>query len=509
MPDTSCNLNNKITIVPARNAKVAAPFNLVRQNIRKAAAIISLLGVDAGALIICIALGFRIRSDVLPSILPIFPSVSPPQLGDKTWWIFAIVILCLIYEGLYTKRLSFWQETRKIVNAVTLAFIVIFAIVSLAKLSGEISRTVLVFSYFLLLFMLPLGRYLGKYVLGKAGLWNEPVLILGSGTIGKKVAKAMAEDHYQGYEVKGFLKSDTVKESDEIVICGRRYPMLGEFKDAAQVICSTGVRKIIIAAPELPGSELVSLTNQLQRYTRSILIVPDLFGIPALSSETDCFFQEQILALNTRNNLASWTNIVTKYIFEVLGGALAFILLIPIMLVIAAAIKIDSSGPIGYSHRRVGKNGKEFNCYKFRTMAVNADEMLEKMLAEDECLREEWERSFKLKNDPRVTRIGKILRKSSLDELPQIINVIKGEMSLVGPRPIVQEEVARFGDYAKDCLMVRPGMTGLWATSGRSDMEYEERAQMEAWYVHNWSLWLDISILFKTIASVFRMKGAY
>jgi len=254
---------------------------------------------------------------------------------------------------------------------------------------------------------------------------------------------------------------------------------------------------------------LASITNQLQKYTSSILLVPDLIGIPALSSETDCFFNEKILAFTTRNNLASRLNIIIKYLFDLFVGAVIFILLIPVMLIIAIAIRIDSPGPIGFSHKRVGHKGKQFDCYKFRTMVINANEILTELIAKDPALKEEWEQNFKLKDDPRVTRIGKILRKSSLDELPQILNVIKGEMSLVGPRPIVEDEIVRFGEHARDCFMVRPGMTGLWAISGRSDMDYEERARMEAWYIHNWSMWLDISILFRTISVVINGKGAY
>jgi undecaprenyl-phosphate galactose phosphotransferase len=509
MPDIQCELNKEIIIAPVQNKKITTPLDIVHQNLMKMLSVLSLLAVDISALAICIWLGYQIRSNVLPAFLSVFPSASPPQLEDKIWWIFAIVILCIAYEGLYAKRLSFWQEARRILSANTLAFMLIFAIVSLAKMGDEISRTVLVICYLLSVFVLPFCRYIGKYILANVGIWNETLLILGTGEIGKEMAEALTRDRYLGYTVRGFLKNNPEEKADRLKICDKDYPVLGVFKDAARIISSTGVRKIIIAAPELPGTELVSLTNQLQRYTRSILLVPDLFGIPALSSEIDCFFDEKILAFSTRNNLASRMNIFIKYLFEIFVGAIIFILLIPVMLIIAIAIKIDSPGPIGYSHKRIGHKGKEFDCYKFRTMVVNADELLEEILSKDAKLREEWKQSYKLKDDPRVTRIGRILRKSSLDELPQIINVIKGDMSLVGPRPIVEEEIILFGDYARDCFMVRPGMTGLWAISGRSDMDYDERARMEAWYIHNWSLWLDISILFRTIPVVFNGKGAY
>jgi len=502
-------LTEQIKIAPLKEKRITTPLDIVRQNLFKSISVLSLLVVDITALIICIALSYQIRINALPHLFAGFPTVSPPGLEDKIWWILAICILCVAYEGLYIKRASFWQETRLILRSISLAFVFILAIVSLAKLSDEISRTVLVITYLLSLFILPFCRYIGKHFLARIGIWNETLLILGTGTIGKELAEALIRDHYLGYTVCGFLENNPAEKVDRLRICDRDYPVLGEFKDAARIIYATGVRKIIIAAPELPGAELVSLTNQLQKYTRSIMLVPDLFGIPALSSEADCFFDEKILAFSTRNNLASRINIIIKYLFDVFVGAIIFILLLPVMLIIAIAIKIDSPGPIGFSHQRVGHKGKEFDCYKFRTMVVNANEVLEEILARDTNLREEWEQNFKLKDDPRVTRIGKQLRKTSLDEIPQILNVIKGEMSLVGPRPIIEDEVIRFGDHARDCLMVRPGMTGLWAISGRNDMDYDERARMEAWYIHNWSMWLDISILFRTIPVVINGKGAY
>ncbi|MEM3434110.1 MAG: sugar transferase, partial [Candidatus Methanomethyliaceae archaeon] len=170
---------------------------------------------------------------------------------------------------------------------------------------------------------------------------------------------------------------------------------------------------------------------------------------------------------------------------------------------------LDSPGPVLFRHRRLGLGGREFWCYKFRTMHVNAEEVLQKLLASDPALRAEWERDFKLRNDPRVTRVGRLLRRTSLDELPQIFNVLKGEMSLVGPRPIVEKEVPRFGLFASDYFSVRPGVTGLWQVSGRNDTGYEHRVRLESWYVRNWSLWLDLTVLIRTIGVVLARRGAY
>ena len=251
------------------------------------------------------------------------------------------------------------------------------------------------------------------------------------------------------------------------------------------------------------------MVNQVQPYTRSILVVPDLAGIPVIGGEAEYFFNERLLAFRTRNNLASRINVIGKRAFDIIAGSLLIMLLAPLLLLIAILIRIESPGPTLFAHKRLGKNGVPFNCYKFRSMVMNAQELLPQLLEDNPELQEEWNRDFKLKHDPRVTRIGRILRQTSLDEIPQLINVLKGEMSLVGPRPIIAEEMERFGDAARDYMMVSPGMTGLWQVSGRSDIDYQERVLMESWYVRNWSLWLDISLLFRTVGIVLNRKGAY
>ena len=185
------------------------------------------------------------------------------------------------------------------------------------------------------------------------------------------------------------------------------------------------------------------------------------------------------------------------------------ICLLPVLAGIACWIKKDSPGPVIFKHRRLGKDGGHFSCYKFRTMVVDAEERLKELLQKNPAAKEEWDRDFKLKDDPRITKSGKFLRATSLDELPQIFNVLKGEMSLVGPRPIVDAEIIRYGKYIDDYYMVRPGITGMWQVSGRSDVGYEERVQMDTWYVRNWNIWFDIVLLWRTFKVVFERKGSY
>ena len=196
---------------------------------------------------------------------------------------------------------------------------------------------------------------------------------------------------------------------------------------------------------------------------------------------------------------------MSDYVF---GAMLFFVLIIP-FLVLSLCIKLTSPGPAIYKQKRVGKNCKPFFCYKFRTMYQNAEERLKEMLRTDPEARAEWNACWKLKNDPRITPLGKYLRKTSLDELPQIFNMLKGEMSLVGPRPVTQEEIDKYyKESASLCFSVQPGITGLWQVSGRSNTSYDYRVSLDSWYVRNWNLWLDFVILAKTVVVVLKKEGA-
>lgn len=199
---------------------------------------------------------------------------------------------------------------------------------------------------------------------------------------------------------------------------------------------------------------------------------------------------------------------VLKRMFDIAAAVLAIVAFSPLLVLIAALVRIDG-GPALYGHMRVGRHGKKFRCLKFRSMVVNSEQVLKDLLASDPAARVEWEREFKLKNDVRVTRIGRFLRRTSLDELPQFWNVLRGEMSFVGPRPIVDKELARYGDAGKYYLMATPGITGLWQVSGRNDIDYATRVSLDVSYVKNWTFWKDIGILFKTFFVVIRGSGAY
>lgn len=200
----------------------------------------------------------------------------------------------------------------------------------------------------------------------------------------------------------------------------------------------------------------------------------------------------------------------TKRMIDIIGAIVGIIFLIPTTIAVCLARKIskEDKGPVFYEQLRYGKNGKVFRLYKFRSMCIGADEKLKKYLEENEEIRKEFQKTHKLQNDPRITKIGNFLRKTSLDELPQVINILKGEMSFVGPRPVVEKEVEDYGKNKDKFLSVKPGLTGYWQVNRRSNTTYEERMEMELYYVDNCSLWLDIKIFFKTFITVFKKEGA-
>lgn len=480
----------------------------VKDGARHIVSMVCIVFSDLVGLSISLFLAYQIRLILLPAVFNFFPTEPPPSLTMEFWWIPGIMVTCFTFMGLYKGRLSFWHETKKLITAISLVFVLIFAGISLGKLSGEVSRTVLVSGYLVALFTIPLSRYFTKTILAKKGIWKEHALILGTGNIAQKIAASLTKDNYMGYIVFGFLAQQPSKEKD-IIIGRQKYKVCGEFKDAPEIIASEGIKRIIIAQPDLSGPQLVSLTHSLQRYTRSILIVPDLAGMPVVGGKIEDFFNERILGFRTENKLANPANIIIKRAFDIIIGLIIFIFLIPVMIIIALAIRVDSHGKIIYTQERIGQNGRPFKCYKFRSMFNNSEQVLNLLLDANPLLMQQWEDDFKLKNDPRITRVGKFLRETSLDELPQIFNVIKGEMSLVGPRPVVEQELAKIGENIEEYFMVLPGMTGLWAVSGRSEIDYDERVQIETWYIRNWSLWLDISLLFQTIPAVLGRKGAY
>ena len=216
-----------------------------------------------------------------------------------------------------------------------------------------------------------------------------------------------------------------------------------------------------------------------------------------------------IIGFASTHNLKFKFNLFVKRFLDIFIILLFSPLLLPVFLILMILVKCTSKGPIFYGHPRVGKNGKMFKCWKFRSMDIRSQEMLAEILATDPVRAEEWERERKFQDDPRVTKFGKILRKTSLDELPQLINILVGDMSFIGPRPVTDEEMDKYGEYRDYVLSVLPGLSGMWQVSGRSETSYDERIYFDTYYIQNWSIWLDFWIIIKTFWVVIKGKGAY
>jgi len=271
---------------------------------------------------------------------------------------------------------------------------------------------------------------------------------------------------------------------------------------------SFGVRHALIVAPELPQSQLLEIIRRQGEVFPHLIIIPGIDGICNGSSRARDVLG--VLTVQVRNNLLHRGSQIAKRLIDLVLCVLSSVVLLPFLALISILIALESKGPILYSQRRVGHSGRVFEIWKFRTMVNDASAVLQRYLDNSPELREEWAKNHKLRNDPRVTRIGALLRKTSLDELPQFWNVLKGEMSLVGPRPHPLDDFVAYDIEDLSRLDVTPGITGLWQVSGRSEVfEFEDVIFLDRQYIEQWSFWLDISILFRTIPAVLRRTGAY
>lgn len=421
------------------------------------------------------------------------------------WVVFPCLYIFFINLGqLYNRRRPFYKEVEQLFQAVFYGTAAVIFVLYVARIAAYTSRFFVGAFGILAFVLLVLQRYFIKNYLQYRQLLQIPVIIIGAGKTAELLVKSLQNDPGMGYNIVGLLEDNNVEKGFL-----EKYPVLGGFADAENVIKKTKVKNVFIAAPGLNDYALGMLIYRIQPLVENIEVITNLVGVPTGSAEVESIFNEKLLILRLKNNLARPLNRYLKAALDYLLTIVGTILILPLLLFIAVWIYLDSPGPVIFRHMRVGKDGKLFPCYKFRSMYINSQEKLNEILAENSAMREEWERDFKLKNDPRITKSGAFLRKTSLDELPQIFNVLRGDMSLVGPRPVVQEELARYGEFVQDYLMVKPGITGMWQVNGRSDTTYEERVQMDVWYVRNWSVWLDVMLLWRTIKSVFQCKGAY
>jgi Undecaprenyl-phosphate galactose phosphotransferase WbaP len=333
-------------------------------------------------------------------------------------------------------------------------------------------------------------------------LGGIPTVIYGSDGTGRLVAKCLKSSIRSGYLPVLMLDDNPLGEDECLGI-----PVIHDTTIGHEIVKRYNIKMAIVAMPNLEAQKLKHLINMSVSAFRYNVIIPSYFNITTIWMSVRDF--SGILGIDTSNKLKLGLNLKIKRLIDILIVIFGGILILPFLLLIALVIKLNSHGPVLYKHKRIGKDGKNFYAYKFRSMIADAEQKLQKIIENDPVLKTEWENTQKLQNDPRITGFGRFLRRTSIDEFPQLINILKGEMSLVGPRPIVDEEIPKYGEDYSRIFSVKPGLTGLWQVSGRSHADYHDRISYDTYYLQNWSVWLDLWIIYKTIGVVFNGKGAY
>lgn len=428
------------------------------------------------------------------------------QIEDRVIIHLFLAVVCVAWFGIrlrhYTYRKPFWFELKEVVRTLAILAIIELATIAFSKL--YLSRYLWVLTWLITLVCVPLGRILVKNYLIKTKLYLKDTVIIGGGRNAIDAYYALMSEPYLGFKVKYFIALTSDPELEKLGV-----PVINETRQCLWKLVTKKSDQFIIALEDNENDQRDSWLRYLSKQCyRSVSVIPTLRGLPLYSTDMSFLFSYEVILLRVNNNLAKRSSRILKRAMDIIGSILLIAFTSPVLIWLYFTIKKDGGNAI-YGHLRIGQNGKPFKCLKFRSMVLNSDQVLNELLACNELAKAEWEKDFKLKNDPRVTKIGAFIRQTSLDELPQLFNVLVGQMSLVGPRPVVMDELAYYKENLDYYLMAKPGMTGLWQVSGRNDVDYDTRVYFDSWYVKNWSLWNDIAILFKTITAVRKRAGAY
>lgn len=473
---------------------------------------ILLLPVDFFMIASAFTLAFIIREQAGPTFyqIPGREFISTVAITIPIWILFFAV------SGLYNLHAERNRiiEIGKIITGVSAGLMIL---VVLDFLNNEIvfpSKSIPVYAWALAILLVFLGR-IGVLLLQRMafifGLGVRQILLIGKNEITKELLESINHPE-RGNMVVGIINGE--RQGGEM----NGVSVLGGLTDVEKIIKKNHIDQIIQTGALLTPDEFMDISNICRREHIDFKFIPTQFGVVASNVEIETVDTIPIITLK-RTPLDGWGRVI-KRLFDMLLAALALILLSPLFVLIAITVKLLDGGQVFYRHLRITRDSKSFRAIKFRSMKPqfctgpgyknkSDRDVFEKVL-KDQKLLKEFEKDYKLKSekDPRLTLIGKWLRRTSLDELPQLINVLKGDMSLVGPRPVIKEELERYGKVQYDLALLRPGLTGLWQVSGRSDLTYNERVKLDLYYVEKWSLWMDIVILLKTV-TIFFKKGAY
>ena len=371
------------------------------------------------------------------------------------------------------------------------------------QIGDLLSRLLLILVFLGLLGCAPFVRYFVKLGMKEFGLWGRPAVILSYKQAGRTVAENLKLNWGLGYKPVAIFDYRLEESSEPYEVVGDQQ-FFAEVTDLAR---EENLDTAIVAMPHARREQLTKLINLASISFRHILIIPNLGGVT--NSAVVARDLAGTFAVEIRYNLLDPWALRAKRVADVVATVVGGALMLPLILVLALLVYLESGAPIFYTDKRMGRDGTLFSCVKFRTMVPNAEALLQRILEEDSRLRKEYARYHKLRDDPRVSRVGRFLRKTSLDELPQLWNVLRGEMSLVGPRPYLPRESEEIGTTQAEILRVPPGITGPWQVTGRNLALFSHRVQMDAVYIRDWSMWLDIVLLARTVRILLLNRGAY
>lgn len=418
------------------------------------------------------------------------------------WPVAALFVMAYAWFGLYPGIATYSaRELRQLATCNSMVMGALAALVFLFRMEARFSRLTMGVAWVILLFLAPLARAAVRNMFGRRSWWGYPVIVFGSSAGAAQTVNELRRHPETGLRPVAVLTENG--EEDEI----EGVEVIGTHSQGPVYALNLGVHRAVIAMPEAHSSELSRLVEHSARLFTHVYVLTRLAGLSSLGVEIRDV--GNMLALEFQRSLLVPSHQAVKRVIDVFASSALLLLLAPVMAGIALLIRREAKAPIFYAQNRLGRDGRTFRMWKFRSMLPDSAALLEELLRNDPAARAEWEANHKLRNDPRITALGSVLRKTSLDELPQLWNVLKGDMSLVGPRPIVNDEIVKYGEGYDFYKRVVPGLTGLWQVSGRSETTYDERVGLDIYYVRNWSPWLDVYLLARTVTVVLTGKGSY
>jgi undecaprenyl-phosphate galactose phosphotransferase len=424
---------------------------------------------DSLTLFISIAIALLLRHLFQDSFE--LPPPSNSNLYIQFWLLYIVMFLSFYSLGIYRNRFDFWQELQRIIKGVFYTLIIILSVLVMTKQTEDYSRFILVLAFVITAMILPFQKYFLKHLLFRMGLWGKEARMVGNDPF---FAQHVFDSPYLGY-----------------------------------IPSKENRAKTLFVASSHTKEQIETILHEALLSKQEVIFIPAVKSFDFSDAHIIHLFNARSNLIIVENNLLKKFNRFIKAAIDYLSSLLILPLLLLVIGIIAWRIKREDGGTVFFKQTRLGQDSQEFGCYKFRSMRENSDELLKSYLAEHPEEVEYYDAYHKYQNDPRITKIGAFIRKTSLDELPQILNVLKGEMSLIGPRPYMPNEQVKIGDNVDMILAVKPGITGLWQVSGRSDVDFSSRVEMDVWYVRNWNIWSDIIILIKTVQVVFGSKGSY